>query len=429
MTTTRREVLTVEEYRAEVLALLPGPTGPEEVAVPDAAGRVLAEPARAAGAVPPLANSAMDGIAVRGADLGPLLGAGQGEDGAGVVLVVVGEVPAGCPDDPAVGPGECVRIMTGAPVPTDTDTVVPVEQLERVSGPTERVRVVSAPRGGVGAHVRHAGEDLAAGDEVLPAGTLLTPGALGALAGAGVATVCVRRRPVVGVVATGDELVPAGRPLGRGQVHESNAVHLAALAAGAGAEVVTGPVVPDDAESFAARLDELATRCDLLLLSGGVSVGDHDVTRIVLGDGSAQAGARGVAGRFVHVRMQPGKPQGHAVWAGTPLVAVPGNPLSAAVSFEMFVRPAVRVLLGLPDPVPQVAVAGADWDCPPGRRQVLPVVTSTDATGRRVAVPAHRRGSASHMVTALALADAVVEVPEDTTHVTAGDLLTLRSIR
>ncbi|WP_462417133.1 molybdopterin molybdotransferase MoeA [Kytococcus sp. Marseille-QA3725] len=429
MTTTRRDLLTPEEYRAEVLALLPGPTDTEELPVDQAADRVLAEPARSAVAVPAFANSAMDGFAVRWEDIAPLAEPSGEQTGAvdPVRLTVVAEVPAGSGDDPDIGPGQCVRIMTGAPVPSAADTVVPVEQTEEAERGT--VHVTGLPRSGQGSHVRGAGEDLAAGDEVLPSGAILTAGALGALAGAGVGTVRVHRRPVVGVVATGDELVPAGEPLARGQIHESNAVHLAALVRRAGAEAVTGPVVPDDADALAARLDELAERCDLLLLSGGVSVGEHDVTRIVLADSAGGPEGRGAGGRFVHVGMQPGKPQGHAVWSGTPLVAVPGNPLSAAVSFEMFVRPALRALLGLPEPEPATVVAGTDWDCPAGRRQVLPVVTSTDADGRPVAHPAHRRGSASHMVSALAAADGVVEVPAGQDYVSAGDLLPLRRIR
>lgn len=404
--TTPRELLSVEEYRDEVVALVAAPLDTEVVPTPEALGRVLAQDARAAGDVPAFANSAMDGYAVRAFDLAVTLP---------VRLRVVADLPAGSAHDPALAPGECARIMTGAAVPTDADTVVPVELTD--AGERE-VAIAELPRGGAGAHVRGAGEDLAAGDLVLAAGTLLGPADLGALAGTGVAAVTVRRRPAVGVLATGDELVTGGGPLRRGQIHESNGVLLAAAARQAGAEVVTGPPVPDEAEAFTARLDELSASCDLIVLSGGVSVGTYDVARIVLGDAGR--------GAFRHVRMQPGKPQGHARWRGVPVLAFPGNPLSAAVSWQVFGRPVLAALQGCAAPGWVTAAAGSAWSSPPGRRQLVPVVTSTDATGQLLATPAHARGSASHMVTALARADALFEVPEEVPEVHPGDLHPLR---
>ena len=400
--TTPREVLSIEEYRSEVVALVDGPVASETVDTASAAGRVLAQDARSGGDVPAFANSAMDGYAVRAEDLAGALP---------VRLRVVADLPAGSAQDPALAAGECARIMTGAPVPTAADTVVPVELTD--AGEHE-VTVTEVPRGGTGAHVRGAGEDLAAGDLVLPAGTLLDPAALGALAGTGVATVQVRRLPVVGVLATGDELVAGGGALQRGQIHESNGVFLAAAARRAGAEVVTGPPVPDDEAAFTARLDERAAACDLIVLSGGVSVGTYDVARIVLGDAGE--------GTFRHVRMQPGKPQGHATWGGVPVLAFPGNPLSAAVSWQLFGRAVLSALMGSAAPAWGTAVAGSAWSSPPGRRQLVPVVTATDDAGRLVATPSHQRGSASHMVTALARADALFAVPEDVTDVRPGDV-------
>ncbi|WP_374929049.1 gephyrin-like molybdotransferase Glp [Kytococcus sedentarius] len=400
--TAQREVLSTEEYTSEVVALVTAPVASEVVDTAAALGRVLAQDARAAGDVPAFANSAMDGYAVRAADLA---------DDLPARLRVVADLPAGSPDDPALAAGECARIMTGAPVPTAADTVVPVELTD--AGDHE-VLVRELSRGGAGAHVRGAGEDLAAGDLVLPAGTLLDPAALGALAGTGVATVRVRRRPVVGVLATGDELVTGGGPLRRGQIHESNGVLLAAAAREAGADVVTGPPVPDEVDAFTARLDELTASCDLVVLSGGVSVGTYDVARIVLGDAGS--------GTFRHVRMQPGKPQGHATWRGVPVLAFPGNPLSAAVSWQLFGRAVLAALTGTAAPAWGTAVAGSAWSSPPGRRQLVPVATTTDAAGRLVATPAHQRGSASHMVTALARSDALFAVPQDVTDVRPGDV-------
>lgn len=408
-----RAVMSLEQYLEEILTLVPAPVGTERVELASAHGRVLAEAVRSSVAVPAFANSAMDGYAVRWTDVDPVRTSAQA-----VTLNVVGDVPAGSGDDPSLCAGECVRIMTGAPVPTDADTVVP---LELTDGGTTRVTIVEPPPGAAGAYVRHPGEDLAPGALVLDAGTLLSPAAIGALSGAGVGEVTVRRRPVVAVIATGDELVPAGRPLGRGQIHDATSLALAALAADAGCSVVTGPTVPDDEQAFAARLTELASTVDLVVVTGGVSVGDHDVARIVLGDGGN--------GVFRHVLMQPGKPQGYATWAGTPVIAVPGNPTSAAVSWHVFVRAAIAALLGLAPPSWGRAVAAAPWASPAGRRQLVPVVTSSGTGGEVLARPAHERGSASHLVTSLARADGLVAVPEDVTHVQTGTVLPLLRIR
>lgn len=400
-----RELMTLEEYLAEVLALVTGPLAAETVPLLEAAGRVLAEPVTARGPVPAFANSAMDGYAVRWADL----------DELPARLRVVGEVAAGSPQDPPFAAGECAQIMTGAPLPEAADSVVPVELTDEG---VEVVTVSERPRQGLGAHVRRAGEDVAAGDVVAGVGTTLTAGHLSAVAGAGRGTVVVRRRPVVGIAATGDELVAPGGDLGRGQIYESNGTHLREAARQLGADVVLGDSVPDDPTAFAAALDDLAAQADLVVLTGGASVGVHDVARDVL---TGQAAAT-----YRHVRMQPGKPQGWAVWQGTPVLSLPGNPVSAAISFELFARPLLDRLLGRAPAAPDRAVAGAGWHSPGGRRQLVPVTLSTDEAGRLTATPTHRRGSASHMVTSVAGAHALAEVPEDVEQVEAGDVLTLR---
>ncbi len=402
--------LTVEEYLAEVLALVAPLTDVVMEPAPRALGRTLGEPVTSRAAVPAFANSGMDGFAVHAADLAP-----------GAVLREVADVPAGSGEDPAVGRGECARIMTGAPVPTATDTVI---QRELVTETPEGIvvdEVVPA-----GANVRHPGEDLAPGDAVLPAGHVLDARALALVAACGRDEVAVVRRPVVNVASTGDELTPPGRDLRRGQIYESNSVFLAEAARRDGAEALATSVLPDDPDAFAAGLDALARFADLVVLSGGVSVGDYDVVRIALAE-------RGDAA-FRHVHMQPGKPQGWAPWRTkegrvVPVLALPGNPLSAAVSYELFVRPVLDRLLGRPGLAWEAAVVDDAWRSHPGRRQFVPVHVEVGADGVRRVRRAHRRGSASHMVSALALADALAAVPEDQTQVSPGDVLMVRALR
>jgi molybdopterin molybdotransferase len=365
---------------------------------------VVADAVSGAVAIPAFDNSAMDGYAVRFADVA----------GAPVVLRVVGEVAAGSADDPAAGPGECVAIMTGAALPAFADTVVMVEDTEPSPG---GVLVRVAPSG-VGAYVRRAGDDIAAGARLADAGTVVTPGLIGALAAAGVGAVPVRPRPVVAVCATGDELVTDGSPLRRGQIHESNSLALVAALARDGATPVAAATVADDAAALRVRLDELvASGCDLVVLTGGASVGAYDVVRDVL----SEAG-----GVFRHVRVQPGKPQGWALWGDVPVVSLPGNPVSAVLSYETFLRPMLDRILGRPGVEWFSAAAGSAWSSPAGRRQLQPVRLRGTDDGRLVAVPAHARGSASHIVTSLAEADGVAVVAEDVTSVAPGDLLRVR---
>jgi molybdopterin molybdotransferase len=399
-----RELLTVEEYLDELLALVVPDERREELALAAAFGRVLAAPVAGVTSIPAFDNSAMDGYAVRFADVAD----------APVTLRVVGEVPAGSAEDPPAGPGECVRIMTGAPLPGFADAVVPVEDTEP-AGDGVSVRVAPA-RAGV--HVRRAGDDIPAGAVVAAAGATVSPALAGALAASGVRGVPVRPRPVVAVCATGDELVTDGSDLRRGQVHESNAIALAAALLRDGAEATVSPPVGDRPDALVARLDAVvAAGCDLVVLTGGASVGAYDVARDVL----TEAG-----GSFRHVRVQPGKPQGWARWRGVPVVSLPGNPLSAALSYEVFVRPMLDRRLGRSGAAWFPAVAGVGWSSPAGRRQLLPVRLNGDDDGRLVAVPAHARGSASHVVTSLAGADGIAAVAEDVTVVGPGDRLRVR---
>ena len=407
MIVAQRQSLSVEEYAAELLCLVQPDTRSVAVRLLEALGRVVAAPVTSHVSIPTFINSAMDGYAVRFADVAV----------APVVLRVVGDVPAGSPVDPAAGAGECVRIMTGAPLPTFADTVVPVEHTD---GGTDCVQVRLAPaRPGI--HVRGVAEDIRVGDLVASAGDRLTPALLGALAAAGHTHVGVRPRPVVLVAATGDELVADGSPLTRGQIHESNSVVLAAALVRDGAQILTRPPLRDRAEDLVEWLDRSAGAADLVILTGGVSVGAHDVVRDVL---SAHAG-----GTFRHVRMQPGKPQGWGLWpGGTPIVALPGNPLSAALSYEVLVRPLLDRILGTAGRSDLTAVAAIGWSSPAGRQQLQPVRLSSDLDGRLLARPAHSGGSASHMVTSLAAADAIAIIPENVTEIAPGDWVTVRTL-
>ena len=272
-----------------------------------------------------------------------------------------------------------------------------------------------------GIHVRGVAEDIRVGDLVASAGDRLTPALLGALAAAGHTHVGVRPRPVVLVAATGDELVADGSPLTRGQIYESNSVVLAAALERDGAQILTRPPLRDRAEDLVEWLDRSAGAADLVILTGGVSVGAHDVVRDVL---TAHAG-----GTFRDVRMQPGKPQGWGLWpGGTPIVALPGNPLSAALSYEVLVRPLLDRILGTAARSDQTAVAAIGWSSPAGRQQLQPVQLSSDLDGRLLARPAHPGGSASHMVTSLAAADAIAIIPENVTEIAPGDRVTVRTL-
>lgn len=407
-----RVKLSVEEYLTELRGLVTRIEDIDVVGVAAAQGRTLARPVTAAADVPTMANSAMDGFALRGSELR-----------VGATLEVVADVPAGSPLDPALGPGQCCRIMTGAPVPADADTVVPVELVEQAAD-RRSITLLEIPH--QGAHVRGAGEDFTNGAEVLPAGIVLGARELGLISGAGVAEVSVIRRPRVAVVATGDELRPPGAVLARGQIYESNGLFLASALAAAGAEVHAQRVLPDDDAAFAVGLEEVAADADLVVLSGGVSVGDHDVVRIVLQARSTSA--------FRHVLMQPGKPQGWALWqAGNgrtvPLVALPGNPLSTMVSCELFVTELLDRMLGRVSPGWEAALAACDWVPPKGRRQFVPVHVEVGADGRQSVRPVHRRGSASHMVSAAALADGLAMVEADVESVSAGDTVSFRRYR
>ena len=318
---------SLDEVRAEVLAAV-GPLTPVRLPIAAAAGLVLAEPIAAAEDVPPFANTAMDGYAVRAADT-----AGADED-APVTLEVVADLPAGHAPGAPVGPGEAVRIMTGAPIPDGADAIVPVERTSRDCATRVQIHAPAAP----GAHIRAAGGDVMAGAAVFAPGAVLNPAACGVLASLGVVAVLVHRRPRVAVVATGDELVDGDAPLAPGQIRNSNGPMLRALVAEAGCEVVDLGIARDDEAALEAMLLDAAARCDAIVTTGGVSVGDYDVVKAVLSRIGVLV--------WSQVAIKPAKPLAFGVIGTTPIVGLPGNPVSAHVSFELFARPALRRLAG-----------------------------------------------------------------------------------
>ncbi|MFJ3975219.1 gephyrin-like molybdotransferase Glp [Streptomyces sp. NPDC090021] len=433
---------SVDEHLADVLGAV-RPLEPIELQLLDAQGCVLVEDVTVPVALPPFDNSSMDGYAVRTADV-----QGASEEFP-AVLTVVGDVAAGSGELPTVGPGEAARIMTGAPLPPGAEAVVPVEWTDGGTGggaaagmtPASaapehsggEVRVHRAA--GARAHVRARGSDVQAGDLALAAGTVLGPPQIALLAAIGRGTVRVRPRPRVVVLSTGSELVQPGEPLTAGTIYDSNSFALAAAARDAGAIAYRVGAVADDADTLRSTIEDQLIRADLLVTTGGVSVGAYDVVKEALSSvgplpssGSADSDEDAVdvdATRidFRKLAMQPGKPQGFGTIGPdhTPLLALPGNPVSSYVSFELFVRPAIRALMGLPESEvrrPSVrAVLKADkaLGSPAGRRQFLR--GAYDAESGTVSAVG---GSGSHLIAALAHADSLMVVPEDVTSVEPG---------
>ncbi|MGP8301259.1 molybdotransferase-like divisome protein Glp [Streptomyces inhibens] len=416
-------VWSVAEHLDDVLSKIE-PLDPIELQLPDAQGCVLVEDITVPVALPPFDNSSMDGYAVRVADV-----AGATE-GAPVALTVIGDVAAGSGELPEVGPGQAARIMTGAPVPPGADAVVPVEWTDGGTGegPAATMRAHSAApqdAGGevlvhrpaaAGAHIRARGSDVGAGEPALAAGTVLGPSQIGLLAAIGRGTVRVRPRARVVVMSTGSELVQPGEALGPGQIYDSNSFQLAAAARAAGAIAYRVGAVADDAETLRSTLEDQLIRADILVTSGGVSVGAYDVVKETL------AGLSGEEGQveFRKLAMQPGKPQGFGLIGPDriPLLALPGNPVSSYVSFELFVRPAIRALMGLPEihrPTTQARCTDALASSPKGKRQFLRGSYDPDA-GTVTPVG----GAGSHLIKAMAHADALIIVPEDVTEVAEG---------
>lgn len=389
---------TVEEHRAAVLAMV-RPLSTVSMALSDARGCALAADVAASFPLPAFDNSAMDGYAVHAADAAE----------PPVVLPVTADIPAGLGDLHPLAAGAAQRIMTGAPVPPGADAVVPVEWTD---AGRHAVRIDRAPD--LGAHIRRAGEDLASGETVLHAGDEITAARIGLLAALGQATVAVVRRPRVAVLATGSELVEPGQPLSAGQIYNSNGPLLAAQVRDVGAVPRLLAAVTDDVGAFRAALDEAVEWADLVVTAGGISAGAYEVVKDALPRAS-----------FVQVAMQPGRPQGLAVVGDVPLIAVPGNPVSAFVSFEVFVRPALRLMLGhrLLDRVASRARLLEAVDSRPGLRQYRRGWCDQQAGTVRLV-----GGSGSHLIGALAQANCLAVLPAEAEHLDSGTEVAVLSV-
>jgi len=397
---------SVDEHRRMVGGLITA-RAPMELPLTEALGLTLAAEVIAPLSLPGFDNSAMDGYAVLAADVA------EASEAAPIRLPVSEDIPAGRTDIPTLQPGTAHRIMTGAPLPHGATAVIPVEATDGAVD-TVTIRAGAAE----GQHVRRAGEDVTAGTTVLHAGQVLTPAALGLAAALGLRELTVVPRQRVLVVSTGTELVSAGQPLASGQIYESNGVMLAAAVRDAGAEVVAAPTTGDDVAVFRETLRTHVGDADLILTTGGVSAGAYEVVKDALGpDGAVE---------FVKVAMQPGMPQGSGRIDGRAVVTLPGNPVSALVSFEVFVRPALRAAMGFTDPdrPRRTATLTENLTSPRGKRQFRRgVLDAVEGTVTSYGPPA------SHHLRWLASANCLLEIDEDTAEVAAGTRVTVWDLR
>ncbi|MBD7995912.1 molybdopterin molybdotransferase MoeA [Arthrobacter sp. Sa2CUA1] len=423
MSSTQTRTRTVGEHQQQVQALLAGrlhghAARTERLGLEQAAGRVLAGNVAAPRSLPPFANSQMDGYAVRASDLAaapPATSQPAATPSSTVQLRVAAPIPAGTAA-PALAPGTAAPIMTGAMLPAGADAVVPIERAvpDSFYPATEpEGATVGLPSGvPAGQFVRSAGSDIAEGTAALAAGTRLGAAQLGLLAGLGVDSVTVRARFPVLLLSTGDEVVEPGQPLAPGQIHDANTTLLAVSLREAGAEVAHSRIAADRPEGFLEQLRHDLRRhpADLVLTSGGISKGAYEVVRQALGAGGVQ---------FLSVAMQPGGPQGIGTVDGIPFLAFPGNPVSCLVSFEMFLRPALTALTGLPVPRRKVQARLTEAAAsPPGKLQLR---RGRWKDGQVELIG----GPGSHLIHALASSNALVELPEDTEHAAAGSEVTV----
>lgn len=375
---------------------------PEQIPIWDALGRVLATNVEAPESVPPFNNSAMDGYAVRGADV----------SAPDAVLEVVEDLPAGVAPELTVGPGQAAKIMTGAPMPFGADTIVKVEDTD---GGSESVRI--GPAVETGTSVRDAGGDLMAGQPVFSRGTRLTPMHVGVLATIGVANPVVFQRPQVAFMSTGDELAPVdGGPLGPGMIRDSNRPMLKALLIEAGVELIDLGIIADDESILRDALEE-GSKADVVVTTGGVSMGDYDVTKLVLeGDANVE---------FWKIAMQPAKPFAFGHVGDALFFGLPGNPVSVLVSFEQFMRPALMKMQGSTQPYrPRMtAVAGASLATDPEKTVFVRVRFMGEHAGRIQVEPSG--GQSSNVLSAAAAADAFAVVPRGTGTIETGEEVTV----
>lgn len=380
-------MIAVDDAKRRLLTLIE-PLGAEQVAVSEAAGRVLAEDVTARRTQPPFPASAMDGYAARSADL----------KAVPAKLKVVGSAPAGQAYGKTLRPGEAVRIFTGAPVPDGADCIVVQEDTQR-DGDSVVVKEAPPP----GRYIRPAGLDFREGDTILKAGTRLSARDIGLAAAMNRPWLLVRRRPRVAILPTGDEVVLPGDPIGANQIVSSNGIALAAFIASEGGVPVQLPIAPDKADALRAIADG-ATGADLLLTTGGASVGEHDLVRSALG-------AAGLSLDFWTVAMRPGKPLMVGKYRATPMIGLPGNPVSALVCALLFVRPALAKLQGLAAPDPALPTARLTKDLPANdrRQDYLRAALARGADGALETTPFDKQDSS--MMSLLARADCLVIRP------------------
>jgi len=392
--------LKLADALERILAEVKPVVGSETVAVRSALGRVLAADVESRIDVPSHTNSAMDGYAVIGADL---------PADAGTRLEVIGTSAAGRPFGGQVAPGQCVRIMTGAPMPAGADTVVMQESVTR-DGDTAIIDAGQKP----GQHVRQAGEDIAAGSVALQSGTLLMPAQIGILGSLGVGEVSVRRRPRVAFFSTGDELRSVGEPLGEGQIYDSNRYTIFGMLTRLGVEVFDMGIVRDERDAVEQAFAEAADAADAIVTSGGVSVGDADYVTETL----ERAGTVG----FWKVAIKPGRPLAFGRIGNALFFGLPGNPNSVMATFYQLVQPALQALAGMPDPSPPLtipAVSASALRKKPGRTEFQRGVLSRGDDGRLVVHKTGQQGSG--VLSSMAAANCFIVLPEDAGPVSVGD--------
>lgn len=395
-------MIPLSEARDYVLSVATA-LDPAPIQVSEALGCVLAEQIVSDEAIPPFANSAMDGFALRAGDVVD----------APRLLDIVGTVAAGPAPDVRVGPGQAVRIMTGAVIPAGADAIVMVE-LTAVDG--DRVTVREAVP--VGNHIRPAGDDIEPGDVVFSAGSVLSPGHLGVLCSLGRKTVLAYPRARVGVFSTGDELVEEDRVLVPGEIRDSNRRTLLSLVQLAGAEPVDLGLVRDNELAIETAIQHGAGSCDALLTSGGVSMGDFDFVKTVL----SRIGEM----RWMQIAIKPAKPFAFGTVDGTPIFGLPGNPVSSMVSFELFARPGLRAMMGHDDPLRQPVLAVTDEDLrrkADGKTHFVRTIASVGDDGR-----VHVRssgGQGSHMLWSMARSNALAVLPDGDGVVSGADVSVL----
>ncbi|MFM7344749.1 MAG: gephyrin-like molybdotransferase Glp [Tagaea sp.] len=390
-------MISVAEAQARILASL-APVGAETVGLDQACGRTLASDVTARLTQPPAPVSAMDGYAVRASDLAKLP----------VALKRIGQAPAGHPFAGLVGPGECVRIFTGGQVPDGADAILIQEDAEERDGAVHPKESVAAGR-----YVRPAGLDFKAGETLLRAGAALDPRHIGLAAAANHAWLDVRRRPRIAILSTGDEIVLPGTIPGPGQIVSSNGPALAAFVRRHGGEAVMLPNAPDDADALRG-LAKAAAGADLLVTSGGASVGEHDLVRAALG-------VEGLKLDFWQIAMRPGKPLMYGKLGALPLLGLPGNPVSNLVCATLFLAPILATLLVQPDPLPKPdsAILGRDLAANDRREDYLRSALARRADGAWVATPFEKQDSS--MISLLAKADALAIRPPLAPAAKAGD--------